>query len=80
MAWEVVLTDAVAPDLAQFDDLDVVTADLMAWVEQGPPCTTMRTVEGAVTYEDVTPGGLRVNYFIGVAPRAYVAVVRIRRP
>lgn len=79
MAWEIRLEDSVAPDLGQFDDLDAVANDLMAWVEHGPPCTGKRKVGGAVTYQDLTPGGLRVNYFIGVWPVAYVAVLRIRK-
>lgn len=76
---EIRLTDTVWPDIAKLDDREALVADLFDWVEMGPPCNGRRELLGAVTYEDVTPGGLKVQYFIGTTPKAYVGVLRVRK-
>ena len=79
MAWEVVITDSAAADLEAFDDPQATLADVFDWVRLGPPCDNPRRVGPAVLYQHVLAGGVRLDYFVGTAPRAYVAIVRIRR-
>lgn len=78
MVWAVVIADSVWPDLAHFDDPHAAVAEVFDWVTNGPPCDHQKGVGPAVLYEDTLENGLRIEYFIGTAPHAYVAIVRVR--
>ena len=80
MAWRVLITQAAEQYLDAFSDLDELTAALMRWVEKGPPGTTRRRVQGIPFYEDTTPEGIKVQYFVGTEPDLYVAIVRLIPP
>jgi hypothetical protein len=72
----VVLTDTVGPDLVQFDDPAQAISEVWDWVVNGPPCENVRGVGPDHTLSN----GIRVQYFIGTHPQAYVGIVRIRPP
>lgn len=80
MAWRVVITDSVWPDLERFDDPSRAIDEITEWIANGPPCEGQRRVGAAVVYEHTLESGIRVQYFIGTYPRAYVAILRIRPP
>lgn len=80
MAWRVLITDAVLPDLSQFDDPEQAIGEVFDWVSNGPPCDRERGVGPAVVYDHRLKNGVRVQYFIGVEPHAYVAIVRVGPP
>jgi hypothetical protein len=80
VAWEIRVTDTALPDLLQFEDPQEALNGVFDWVTNGPPCDRKRGVGPAVIYEDYLENGVKVQYFIGVQPHAYVAIVRIRPP
>ena len=80
MAWRVLITDAVLPDLAQFEHPGQAIGEVFDWVSNGPPCDQERGVGPAVIYKHSLENGVRIRYFIGVEPHAYVAILSVRPP
>lgn len=80
MTWEILVTDTALPDLLQFDDPQDALNEVFDWVSNGPPCDRMRGIGPAVIYDDSLENAVKVQYFIGVHPHAYVAIVRILPP
>lgn len=61
MTWRVVLGDAALRGLTDAQK-EAVSADLFAWVENGPPRLNSRTLSGAGFLEDEVPSGYRIAY------------------
>lgn len=80
MAWHILITDSVQHDLGRLDDPQEALSELFDWATNGPPCDGRRALGPASIYEDVLKNGIRVRYFIGTSPNAYVAVLTIRKP
>lgn len=80
MAWRILITDTAVPDLRELDDPERAIAEVFDWVSNGPPCEQERGLGRAVVYDHRLENGVRVQYFIGVEPHAYVAILRVRRP
>ncbi len=80
MVWEIRISDSALPDLARFDDVQQAVDELLDWAAEGPPCDNLEAVGPAVVYGHTLRSGVRVQYFIGTSPHAYVAILRMRRP
>jgi hypothetical protein len=78
VAWRVLITDSV--DLSGLKDPVEDLGEVFDWAVKGPPCDRLRGVGLAVLYDDELRNGVRVRYFIGTYPHAYVAVVQVLPP
>jgi hypothetical protein len=79
VSWRILLNQA-APDLESLDDADraLISAELMEWVEAGPPRRNRRYVAGAELFEDELRSGFEVVYLVDESV-PYAAVLRVRR-
>lgn len=79
MTWQVVTTRTSDPDFDALnaDEREAVTAELFAWVDDGPPLRSPRLFAGALLYEDRLSSGYTVTYFVDQGARR-VVVLRLR--
>lgn len=79
MSWQVLTTRTADPDFDALDAAtrDAVSAELFAWVDEGPPLRPTRRFAGIVVYEDRLSCGYTVTYFVDESERR-VAVLKLR--
>jgi hypothetical protein len=78
VSWRIRLNQAAA-DLERLDDEDraSMSAELMEWVEAGPPRINRRDVAGAELFEDNLRSGFEVVYMVDESV-PYAAILRVR--
>lgn len=79
MSWQVLTTRTTDPDFDALDAAtrDAVTAELFAWVDEGPPLRSPRRFAGVLVYEDRLACGYTVTYFVDESARR-LAVLKLR--
>jgi mRNA-degrading endonuclease RelE of RelBE toxin-antitoxin system len=80
VTWQIFVRSVAESDLERLseDDQQTLTSALFAWVEQGPPRQTLRSVLGVAMFDDTIADGFRVTYVVDDEHRR-VLVVRIQK-
>jgi hypothetical protein len=80
VTWQVLTTGTGWADVEKLAEAErmPVSADLMTWVDNGPPRTARRVVAGVEVYEDQIASGYEVTYFVDESV-PYAAIVRVRK-
>lgn len=81
MTWRVVTGDPAWADIERLgsETKARLLEELAAWVDGGPPRVNRRVRLGVELFEDPTPSGLVVTYFVD-PDVPYVAILRIAAP
>lgn len=80
MTWRVFLRSAAEADFERLDpsDQQAVSAELFAWVEQGPPRHTRRDVLGVEMFDQVVAERYRIVYYVDEGEEN-ILLVKIRK-